>query len=168
MSNTLSYSLFSEVWGDNDIADSVYTYTNKSQTNSQSNTTKNNISQSDKSHIYNDLDSFHIMKINNYNKQIEKYNNEIMYLKNQIRIHKYELKTNYKDSLKNNKDNSNNTKPSKNNQVNNHVNKSSNTTNIPILSDISDNITLDNENIDIIMLVLSAIFTIMFVSQLKK
>ena len=165
MSNTLTYSLFSEVWGDNDIADSVYTYTNnKSQTNSQSNTIKNNISQSDKSHIYNDLDSFHIMKINNYNKQIEKYNNEIMYLQNQIRIHKDELKINYKDSLKNNKDKPNNIKPSKNN----NVNKPANTTNIPILPNITDNITLDNENIDIIMLILSAIFTIMFVSQLKK
>lgn len=139
MINNLTYSSFNEVWGED-----ATTETNDDDLVMVGSGNKNN--------------NFHEFKINDYKKKIEVYKSEIEYLEMQIGIHKSQLNKGDK-----NKKTKKNKVPKKiiQNKANRNDDKVNLFTNIP---DVMDQ---DDDKIDVIMIIITAIFTVLFISQIK-
>lgn len=139
MINNLTYSSFNEVWGEDPT-----TETNDDDLVMVGSGNKNN--------------NFHEFKINDYKKKIEVYKSEIEYLEMQIGIHKSQLNKGDK-----NKKTKKNKVPKKiiQNKANRNDDKVNLFTNIP---DVMDQ---DDDKIDVIMIIITAIFTVLFISQIK-
>tara|TARA_A100001015_G_scaffold305245_1_gene397672 strand:- start:2567 stop:3109 length:543 start_codon:yes stop_codon:yes gene_type:complete len=177
---SLQFSSFEEVWGESSFKENSLDISPEIDRKIITNK------------INKDDDSFHKYKIDEYLKKIEVYKKEIEHLNLQVKIHSNKLKSKEGKNMLRDvnmtivptpKPNQTNKKKSKkfvteplNHPLNTHKNtnkikdigrhhnKTNN--NITTNTNIMTNIPIDDDNIDTILLILAAIFTILFISQM--